>query len=147
MIDGPQIHLDQGTAVIDLGDDAIGIPEFVEPHGFARPFDRRHDPAFVGDNVALTVLGNTSYNEPALVGTLSVADGWIDRHDDPVERRCERAAGALHKVSRKDRALDVVEQLGVKLLPAEAGALVSGDNVLKECRSGDSSRWLASNCG
>ena len=126
-IDHPQCGLDHVAAVVDLGDDAIGLVLAIERNRVLRPFGRRIMTGTIGQHITVPASVLAGDDDAGFVRVLA------GRRPDRSRRRSApspgmlswtasaslRSARGIHKGTRY-----IVEQLGVELLPAEPGALV-----------------------
>src|SRR2546423_10398264 len=125
------------TISVDLGDDPIGVVLAVQRDSGAGPFGRRISGGLISKHIAVPVSVLAGDDDAGLVGVLAGRRGGIDRHDDPHQVRdvsMDWPARLLDQRAGPKGAGDVVQYLGVELLPAEPGALVLADDLLQKRR-------------
>ena len=129
-VDGSEDGLHELAAVVDLADDAVGGELAVRPHGAARPSVRRQPARAVGEDVEAAVDAAAGNDDAGLVGAVVVGNGGVDGDNDAEEVR--GIGDGLEELPLPEGAFDVVQELGVDLLAAQACALVAGGDPLEE---------------
>ena len=77
---------------------------------------------------------NASNDESRLVSIFTARCRRVNRHNDPPQWRTIffSDATALYDITGPQRARDIVENLGVELLPTKAGAFVLADDLIEK---------------
>ncbi len=119
------------AAVIDFGDDGVGLVAARRLDRARRPGERRFAlRRDVGDDAGAAVFGEARDDDAAFVGALGGARGRVDRDDDPRHRR--RLAfveiGGFDQFARPQGAGRVEQQFGFDLLAPEPRALIFGED-------------------
>jgi hypothetical protein len=131
-------RLDHVAALVRFRDDAIRAVLAIERDRAPGPFDWEVFPAVVREHVTMIVDAPSGDDNPGVVRILADADSGIDRDHDPSHRR-NRAFAAPRRFQQfpcPQRALYVIKDLGVQLLPSESRAFVPFDD-LREKRLGE----------
>ena len=102
----------------------------MRPHGAPRPSVRRQPARAVGEDVVAAVYAAAGNDDARFVGAVVVGNGGVDGDHDAEE--VGGIGDALEDLPLPESAFDVVQELGVDLLSAQAGALVAGGDALKE---------------
>ena len=84
----------------------------------------------VGEDVEAAVDAAAGNHDARFTGVVVVGDGGVDGDDDAEE--VGSIGDGLEELPLPEGAVDIVEELGVDLLAAQAGALVAGGDALEE---------------
>ena len=126
---------DQIAAIVDLGHNPLGVVFAVKHDRLPRPLDRRVATGAVIQHVPATAVIPAGDDQPGFVSLLAAGHRRVDRYDDAREvghALANRPAQFFVQRARPQRARDVVQDLGVELLPAEPRTLVFADDLGEE---------------
>ena len=123
------------AALVDLGDQRIGLQRVIERHRRRRPALGLHlGDGRISQHIARAVLGETAADDPASIGAAPPARRRIDRHHDAGELRRRAEAEPLDHLAAPQRIGAIVDQFAVDLLPPEPRAAIAADDTLQESR-------------
>jgi hypothetical protein len=86
-IDHTQSRLDHVAAVVDFGDDAVGLMRPIRGNRSLGPICWRVSAAQIGEHVTVSVAILSRDHDAGLVGVFSGGRRRVNRHHDPLQRR------------------------------------------------------------
>ena len=133
-VHGAERVLDELAAVVDLGDDAVGLVLCGQVHRSARPAVGAVLAARVFEHVTPTVETDAAHDDARLVAGLARAHGRVNRDDNAPQLGRGGDSRCVDSLPRPERARGVCEHLAVELLSPEAGAAVAPLEVSDDTR-------------
>ena len=126
----PDHAFHQIAALVDLGHQTLGAVTLHRGDGGARPVGRAAADAGIlqhpGPPVArLAAHLDARHHDPAFVAARAPGHGRIDGNDDPVQTGRLVLPGRLKHGGGPQRALDIIQQHALQLLPAQPRAAIA----------------------